>query len=180
MWLQEIDSNWTLFLDRDGVINERNFDGYITKTDSFKFTPYFLEIIPLLTKVFGRIIIVTNQQGVGKGEMSESSLDQIHFFMTQKIEQHGGKIDYVFSATNLKQAINDRRKPLPVMGLEAKTLFPTIDFKKSVMIGDTNSDILFGKNLGMRTILLKSKEKITVNADLEILNFIELKSMFES
>ena len=180
MWLQEIDSNWTLFLDRDGVINERNFNGYITKTDSFKFTPHFLEIIPLLTKVFGRIIIVTNQQGVGKGEMSESSLDKIHFFMTQKIEQNGGKIDCVFSATNLKQAINDRRKPLPVMGIEAKTLFPTIDFQKSVMIGDTNSDILFGKNLGMRTILLKSKEIITVNADLEILNFIELKSMFES
>ena len=66
------------------------------------------------------------------------------------------------------------------MGIEAKTLFQTIDFQKSVMIGDTNSDILFGKNLGMRTILLKSKEIITVNADLEILNFIELKSMFES
>ena len=60
------------------------------------------------------------------------------------------------------------------MGIEAKNQFPTIDFKRSIMIGDTNSDMLFGKNLGMKTILYKSAEKITENADFEIDNFNEL------
>ena len=119
--------------------------------------------------------MVTNQQGVGKGEMSSEDLDQIHYFMRKTIEKHGGKIDYIFSATNIKHAINDRRKPLPTMGLEAKKLFSVIDFQKSVMIGDTDSDLKFGKNLGMKTILIKSKEKTTLKSDLEIVNFNELK-----
>ncbi len=179
MWVQEIDSDWTLFLDRDGVINQRNFNGYITSVETFHFTPYFLDSIPILTNIFGKIIVVTNQQGVAKGEMSIDKLHEIHSYMKQAIQKHGGKINHVLSATNLKNTINDRRKPLPNMAFEAKKIFPTIDFTKSVMIGDTNSDILFGNNLGMKTILLKSTEQITVKADLEINNFNELKSILQ-
>ena len=61
------------------------------------------------------------------------------------------------------------------MGIEAKNKFPSIIFSKSVMIGDTNSDLLFGENLGMKTILLKSSEQIDVKADIEINNFNELE-----
>ena len=179
MWVNEIDSDWTLFLDRDGVINQRNFNGYITTVENFHFTPHFLDTIPLLTKFFGKIIVVTNQQGVGKGEMSLDRLHEIHSYMQQSIQKHGGEINHVLSATNIKNTINDRRKPLPNMALEAQKLFPTIDFNKSVMIGDTNSDIQFGKNLGMKTILLKSEEKIIVKADLEIESFNELKSILQ-
>lgn len=179
MWVHEIDSDWTLFLDRDGVINQRNFNGYITSIETFHFTPYFLETIPLLTNLFGNIIVVTNQQGVGKGEMSLDRLREIHTYMQQTIHTHGGEINHVLAATNIKNTINDRRKPLPNMALEAKKLFPTIDFTKSVMIGDTNSDIQFGKNLGMKTILIKSEEKVTIKADLEIENFNELKSILQ-
>jgi D-glycero-D-manno-heptose 1,7-bisphosphate phosphatase len=179
MWLKEIDSSWTLFLDRDGVINQRNFNGYITSVENFHFTPYFLDTIPLLSKIFGKIIVVTNQQGVGKGEMSIEKLHEIHTFMQQAIQKQGGEINHVMSATNLKNTINDRRKPLPNMALEAKIIFPGIDFTKSVMIGDTNSDIQFGINLGMKTILVKSKEKVTAKADLEIEDFNELKLILQ-
>jgi len=179
MWLNDINSEWTLFLDRDGVINQRNFNGYITSIDTFHFTPYFLEIIPILTNLFGTSIVVTNQQGVGKGEMSLESLNEIHTFMLQHITQVGGEINQVFSATNLKNATNDRRKPSSSMALEAKKLYPKIDFSKSVMIGDTNTDLQFAKQLGMKSILLKSPEKITLKADLEIDNFMELKSILQ-
>jgi histidinol-phosphate phosphatase family protein len=174
MWLEEIDEKWTLFLDRDGVINTRNFDGYITKVEDFIFTPHFLSSIPILSVIFGKIIVVTNQQGIGKEVMKEKSLLEIHRYMIREIHNVGGRIDQVFYASNLKNENNDRRKPLPAMGIEAKNQFPTIDFKRSIMIGDTNSDILFGKNLGMKTILYKSAEKITENADFEIDNFNEL------
>jgi histidinol phosphatase-like enzyme len=60
------------------------------------------------------------------------------------------------------------------MGIEAQNQFPIIDFKKSIMIGDTNSDIQFGKRLGMKTILYKSSEKITENIDLVINDFKDL------
>ncbi len=175
MWLHEIDSSWTLFLDRDGVINKRNFDGYITKTEDFIFTPYFLTSIPMLSNLFGKIIVITNQQGIGKGVMTDECLNEIHQYMTTEIQKVGGRIDEIFFASNLKNALNDRRKPLPIMGIEAKNKFPSIIFSKSVMIGDTNSDLLFGENLGMKTILLKSSEQIDVKADIEINNFNELE-----
>jgi D-glycero-D-manno-heptose 1,7-bisphosphate phosphatase len=174
MWLEEVDENWTLFLDRDGVINKRNFEGYITKVEDFVFIPHFLPSISILSQIFGKIIVVTNQQGIGKGIMNEKSLLEIHRHMIQEINNVGGRIDQVFYATNLKNEHNDRRKPLPNMGLEAQNQFPNIDFKKSIMIGDTNSDIQFGKSLGMKTILYKSSEKITENIDLVINDFKEL------
>jgi len=51
-----------------------------------------------------------------------------------------------------------RRKPLAAMGFEAKALFPEIDFTKSIMVGDTDSDVVFGKALGMKTVLVRSAE----------------------
>ena len=173
MWFKELDSTWTLFMDRDGVINMRNFHGYITRTEDFHFTTNCLEAIKIFSSVFKHIIIVTNQQGVGKGEMSKEELEEIHSFMLNEIKSSQGLISKVFSATHIKGTINDRRKPLPTMALEAKKDFPDIDFSKSIMIGDTNSDILFGKLLGMKTILIKSKELVTEKADFEFNNLLE-------
>jgi D-glycero-D-manno-heptose 1,7-bisphosphate phosphatase len=178
MWLKDIDQSWSLFLDRDGVINQRNFKGYITNINDFVFTPSFLNSIPILSNIFGNIIIVTNQQGIGKGIMSELDLLEIHNFMLDEIKKVGGRVDDIFFAHNLKNAKNDRRKPLPFMGLEAQMKNPKINFSKSIMIGDTNSDMCFGKNLGMKTILLKSAEQVTTNVDLEIENFNELLKIF--
>ena len=180
MWIKDIDASWTLFLDRDGVINQRNYQGYVTNVESFLFTNAFLENSALLSNIFAHVFIVTNQQGVGKGEMSLDKLQEIHNFMLTKIKEHGGKIDEVFSATNLKNAINDRRKPLVKMAIEAQLKFPDIDFNKSIMIGDTNSDILFGKNLGMKTILMKSLEIVTEKPDLVIADFNELINLFKA
>lgn len=166
--IESLDSSWTLFLDRDGVINERIFGGYVTRIDEFIFRKDFINAIPELSRRFGRIIVVTNQQGVGKGLMSERNLSEIHNYMVDEIRNRGGRIDGVYAATNLMGSENDRRKPNPRMGLEAQAEFPEIDFSKSLMIGDTDSDIIFGKNLGMKTACLLSEEKISIQADFEL------------
>ena len=106
--------------------------------------------------------------------MSVSDLDKIHFFMIQSIENHGGRIDDIYCATNLKDAQNNIRKPESFMGYQAKNDYPTIDFNKSIMIGDTNSDILFGKKLGMKTILVKSQENVWEPSDFQINSLNEL------
>lgn len=170
----EIDDNWTLFLDRDGVINERIFGGYVTAPSDFVFRTDFLDVIPGLSEKFRRIFIVTNQQGIAKGLMEKRNLLEIHDFMLSEIEKHGGRIDEIFFASNLKGEHPDRRKPGAVMALEAKEIYPEIDFERSLMIGDTDSDIRFGKNLGMKTVLLRSEEKIVEKADLEIDSLTEL------
>ena len=169
-----IDFSWTLFLDRDGVINRRFFGDYVTKVDDFHFQSGVFEFLNFANKYFHKIIVVTNQQGVGKGIMTDSELEEIHQFMIKSIIKQGGRIDRVYSATNLRDAENNIRKPNSFMGYQAKNDYPSIDFNKSIMIGDTNSDILFGKNLGMKTILINSPEKVTEESDFQISSLTEL------
>ena len=164
----EVDNSWTLFLDRDGVINQRNFDGYITDVNDFIFLQNVLQAIKTLSQRFGRIIIVTNQQGIGKKLMSKSNLEEIHRYMVDEINNSGGCIDAIFVATNLKGIEPDRRKPNPDMAIEAQKRFPEIDFKKSVMVGDTDSDLKFGINLGMKTALIYSKEQVSIEPDFNL------------
>ncbi|HIP32134.1 MAG TPA: HAD-IIIA family hydrolase [Crocinitomicaceae bacterium] len=164
----DLDHTWTLFLDRDGVINERVFGGYITKVEDFQFIPQTLEAIRKLTDFFHLTFVVTNQQGVGKGLMTERNLLEIHAYMCNEIRREGGRITKCYFAPNLRDAEDDMRKPGPVMGELAKMEFPEIDFKRCVMIGDTDSDILFGKNLGMKTVRIKTEEPIGIEADMTV------------
>ena len=87
--------DWTLFLDRDGVINRRIVGGYITEWDEFEFLPGTFEAIRNLSAGFGRIVIVSNQQGVAKGLMTAEDVERIHSSMTRQIEGEGGRIDLV-------------------------------------------------------------------------------------
>ena len=88
--------------------------------------------------------------------------------MLNKVQAFNGRIDAVFAATSLKSSELKERKPHPFMALQAKNRFPEIDFEKSIMVGDTDSDIEFGKNLGMKTVLIKSREYTKNQPDLEI------------
>jgi len=175
----EIDKTWTLFLDRDGVINVRNFGGYITRKEDFQFLPDVPEAITALSVIFGRIIVCTNQQGIAKGLFSKSNLDEIHRYMKHEIAERGGKIDGVFAACELKSDEKNTRKPQPFMALEAKKQFPEIDFNKSIMVGDTDSDIIFGRNLGMKTVLIESEEKVKEQADFKINGLWELLKLVQ-
>jgi len=142
-----------LFVDRDGVINRRIPDGYVTSYADFEFLPGVIEAMKILSRKFPRIFIVTNQQGIGKGLMSESDLEEIHSEMLEEFEEAGVKIDKVYFCPSLADAGSPRRKPEPGMALEAAKEFPDVDLSRSVMVGDTTSDMIFGKNAGMKTVL---------------------------
>tara|TARA_R110002072_G_scaffold192413_2_gene349450 strand:- start:13671 stop:14225 length:555 start_codon:yes stop_codon:yes gene_type:complete len=172
-----VDHTWSLFLDRDGVINERIFGGYITTVDDFKFIPGVLNAIKKLTNCFHLTFVVTNQQGIAKGLMTERNLLEIHAYMCNQILQKGGRITKCYFAPNLKNADSDMRKPNPVMAELARMEYPEIDFKRCVMIGDTDSDILFGKNIGMKTVRIKTKEPISVNADITVSSLEEFANL---
>ena len=84
-WKSIINDDWTLFLDRDGVINVRIIDGYVTKTEEFEFLPNVIEAFKIFKNKFKRIIVVTNQQGVGKGVMTIEDVISVHNYMNQQI-----------------------------------------------------------------------------------------------
>jgi histidinol-phosphate phosphatase family protein len=145
---------WVLFLDRDGVISRRVPDGYVTRWEEFQFLDGVLEAIAILGKAFGRIFIVSNQQGIGKGLMSPESLEMIDQKMKEEIKQAGGRIDASYYSPFLASESHPDRKPGTGMGLKAKTDFPEIDFSRSVMVGDSLSDMEFGRKLGMVTVMI--------------------------
>ena len=149
-------NGWTLFLDRDGVINKRLIADYVKDWKEFQFRDGTLEALAKFKEIFDQIIVVTNQQGIGKGLMTVQQLSQIHFEMLREIEKNQGRIDKIYFCPDLTTLANNCRKPNPVMALQAKKEFPAIVFSKSFMVGDSISDMQFGKNLGMTTVLVKS------------------------
>jgi histidinol-phosphate phosphatase family protein len=148
-----ITEDWTLFLDRDGVINHEKKEDYIRNWSEFKFYTESLEALPILAQKFSRIIITTNQKGIGKGWMTDADLALIHENMTNQIIELGGRIDAIFYCSDLDNA-SINRKPQPGMAFQAKDAFHSIDFSKSMMVGNRMSDMEFGRNAGMHTVYL--------------------------
>lgn len=149
-----INKSWSLFLDRDGVINRRLPGAYVKTPEEFEIIAGVPEALRIMSEIFGRIIVVSNQQGIGKGLMTFEDLDKVHSKMYSLIEAAGGRLDAVFVAPMLKSDKHIMRKPKVGMGLAAHKQFPEISFKKSLMAGDSLSDMQFGKCLGMKTVLI--------------------------
>jgi len=149
-----INKSWSLFLDRDGVINKRLENDYVKTLDEFEFIEGVPEAIKKLSGLFGKIIVVTNQQGIGKGLYNENDLNIIHHYMSDEIEKHEGRLDKVYFSPHLAADNHHWRKPGIGMALQAKEDFPEIDFLKSVIVGDSLSDMQFGRNSGMKTVYI--------------------------
>ncbi|MBS1646816.1 MAG: HAD family hydrolase [Bacteroidetes bacterium] len=160
-----IDTTWTLFLDRDGVINRRIENDYVKILSEFEFLEGVVSAIQKATLLFGKIIVVTNQQGIGKGIYTEMQLHLIHSYMLDEIEKQGGKITKVYHSPHLASENHTFRKPNIGMALQAKKEFLDIDFSKSIMIGDSMSDMDFGKNAGMKTIFISDENIVNDKID---------------
>jgi D-glycero-alpha-D-manno-heptose 1-phosphate guanylyltransferase len=153
--LRSIDKNWTLFIDRDGVINHEKKEDYIRNRQEFHFYDGAKEALAILSKKFGKIIVVSNQRGVGRGLMTEADLADIHQHMIREIEATGGHIDKIYYCTSTDTR-HPNRKPNPGMALEAKSDYPGIDISRSLMVGNNSSDMLFGRNAGSFTVFLRT------------------------
>jgi histidinol-phosphate phosphatase family protein len=151
--LNTIDKSWTLFLDRDGVINHEKDKDYIHTWDEFKFYEGVKKAFEIFSQKFKRIIIVTNQRGVGRGVTKEADLKIIHKNMQLEIVKNNGHVDAVYYCTDLDDN-SPNRKPNAGMGLQAVKDFPDIDLTKALMVGNTLSDMNFGRNLGVYTVFL--------------------------
>ena len=153
----QIDETWTLFLDRDGVIN-KNKEGYIETWEEFEFLPDVLRSLRYFNLMMGRIVVVTNQQGIGLKIMTKDQLNEIHAKMLAAIEDEGGRIDKVYYCPDLEGTESPCRKPETGMAMMAMRDFPEIDFAKSIMVGDKLSDMRFGLSLGMECFMITTKD----------------------
>lgn len=158
------DRSWTLFLDRDGVINKRLPGDYVKNIGEFEFIEGVTEALKKFNPLFRHIVVVTNQQGIAKGIYTVNELDLIHEHMLTEVNRTGGRIDKVYFAPHLAAENHPMRKPGIGMALAAKKDFPDIDFARSVMVGDSPSDMEFGRAAGMKTVFIGPKEE-QKNAD---------------
>ncbi|HYE56542.1 MAG TPA: HAD family hydrolase [Chitinophagaceae bacterium] len=153
--LSIIDNSWTLFLDRDGVINHEKYQDYVYHYGEFMFYEGAKDAIRYLSTRFQRIIIITNQRGVGRELMTEDALIAIHNQMLADIEAAGGRIHKIYYCTSTDN-LHPNRKPNPGMFHEAKKDFPDIEPSRSIMVGNNLSDMQFGRNAGMHTVFVRT------------------------
>ena len=142
-----------VFLDRDGVINRRIQDGYVTKLSEFDFLPDAISGIRALAKLARPIIVVSNQAGMAKGLVSLRALEQITEWFVGEIVAGGGRVDAVYYCPHAPADECQCRKPKPGLFLQAANDFG-VDLQQSVMIGDTVSDAQAATNAGVRALLV--------------------------
>jgi histidinol-phosphate phosphatase family protein len=176
----KITKDWTLFLDRDGVINRKLDNDYVKTIREFDFLPKVKQSISEFKKIFKRIVIVTNQQGVGKGLMTENDLEKVHTHMLSRLHQEQILVDKVYFCPDLAAQNSINRKPNIGMALQAQKDFPEINFAKSVMIGDSLSDMEFGRNAGMTTIFITpSRRRMSAAVDYECDSLFEAQKLLD-
>jgi D-glycero-alpha-D-manno-heptose 1-phosphate guanylyltransferase len=151
--LKNINNNWTLFLDRDGVLNHEKKNDYIRNREEFIFYDGVKMAMKIFAEKFGKIFVVSNQRGVGKQLMTEDDLMIIHSFLRTEINASGGRIDEIYYCTAVDSK-DPNRKPNPGMAFQAKNDFPETDLSKSIIVGNKPSDMLFGRNAGIYTVYL--------------------------
>jgi D-glycero-D-manno-heptose 1,7-bisphosphate phosphatase len=145
----------TVFLDRDGVINRKMPEGqYVTGWQHFDLLPGVPQAIARLNQVGLRVLVVTNQRGVALGLYSAADVEAIHAQLRQDLAKDSAKIDGFYFCPHDKRSCNCR-KPLPGLFEQAQAQFPEIDPATSLIIGDSLSDIEFGKNLSLKAIFIE-------------------------
>jgi len=151
--LKDIDKSWTLFMDRDGVFNHDKVGSYVFHPDEFVFYDGALDATRIIHEKFGRVIVTTNQRGVGRGLMTLEDLKTVNDKLQRIVKENGGQIDHVYSATAMSN-FDPIRKPNPGMAFLAKHDFPDIDLSKTIMIGNNPSDMQFGRHAGLYPVYL--------------------------
>ena len=140
-----------LFLDRDGVLNALRRNDYVKRPEELEVLPGVAEALRMLRPRYDLLLVVTNQQGIGKGLMTEEDLASIHRKLQ---EETGNMIDRIYHCPELEAAHSFMRKPNIGMALRARKDFPGLKLKECTMVGDSMTDMLFGRRCGMRTVLV--------------------------
>jgi histidinol-phosphate phosphatase family protein len=144
---------YTLFIDRDGVINQPIIDDYAKVASEFIFCEGAIDALSRLKTIFKRLVLVTNQQGVGKQVMTSQDLENVHLKMYDSLRfKNYSYFDLVLYAPYLNEDKHTWRKPSTGMLLKAKEYYPDIDFSKSIMVGDSPIDMALADQLNMMKV----------------------------
>ncbi len=144
----------TVFLDRDGVLNRKMPEGrYVTNPSEFQPLPGVPHAISRLNQAGLRVVVVSNQRGIALGLYTAAAVLDIHAAFQHYLADFDAHIDAFYFCPHDK-AQCDCRKPLPGLFHQARADFPDIAGDTSAILGDSWSDIEFGRRLGMLTLFI--------------------------
>lgn len=141
-----------VLLDRDGVINEDRHD-YVKSLEEFEFIPGSIEAIKMLNDAGIKVIVVTNQGGIGRTLYTREDLEEIHQYMKDELEAAGAHVDEIFFCADHPDSPTHRRKPNPGMLEEALTYAKT-NPTQTHMVGDSVRDMVPAFTLGIHRHLV--------------------------
>ena len=149
-----------IILDRDGVLNEKApRANYVRNWGEFKWLPGACESLRLLKEAGFRVIVVSNQAGIGRGVMSEDDLFDIHRRMVKEAEEAGGRIDAIYYCPHDWDEGCDCRKPKPGMLFQAQHDF-NLDLSRTVFIGDDERDGQAAEAAGCLSALVSGEKTL--------------------
>lgn len=145
----------TLFLDRDGVLNEDL--GYVSRWEDFRFIPGAARTVREANRSGWLVIVATNQSGIGRGYYSEADMQALHARMAEALAAEGARIDAIYHCPHHPEATvaayrhpdPPLRKPNPGMLLQAIAEWP-VDVARSLMVGDKEADMEAARRAGVR------------------------------
>jgi D-glycero-D-manno-heptose 1,7-bisphosphate phosphatase len=144
----------TVFLDRDGVLNRKPPEGkYVTCPEELRLLPGAASAVARLNRAGARVILVTNQRGIGRGIMGEDDYGMVHEALCLRLRRRGAHLDAEYHCPDTTPS-SPCRKPHTGLFLTASRDDPGIRFAASWVVGDSPSDIAAGRKLGCRTILI--------------------------
>ena len=141
-----------VFLDRDGVIN-RDRPDFVKSWEEFEFLPHSLEALAVLSQTPYKIVVITNQSGVGRGLLTQRTLEQMHARMIDCVRSGGGRIDAIYYCPHAPSVGCDCRKPAYGLFLKAARDLD-INLTLSWAIGDSHRDAQAANRAGVQGILL--------------------------
>jgi len=141
-----------LFLDRDGVIIEHRSD-YVRSWSDVCFYPQALRALALLKNTPIKIVVVSNQAGIGRGLINPEAAHEINRRLVEEIRDTGGRVDGVYICPHRPDENCVCRKPKPGLILRAAE-DNSIDLSRSILIGDNLTDLLAGQAAGIGKLAL--------------------------
>lgn len=163
----------TVFLDRDGTINESPPEGeYLSSADDVRLIPGAAEAIRILNEHPAKVVVVTNQRGVALGKMSEADLSAVNERIASELARSGARLDGVFHCPH-HAGTCECRKPGAGMFERAAREVAGVGIEGGAMVGDSAIDIEAGRRLGLATVRLGASDPGDPAPDHEVSTLLE-------
>lgn len=150
-----------VLLDRDGVVT-RDLPGSVRRTEDLSLIPEALKALAILKQHGIRVIIITNQACVGRGDVSLETLEAIHTKLRHEVEANGGHIEAIFVCPHTDEDACDCRKPAPGLILTAQGQYG-FALSNTYFVGDDLLDLQAGAAAGCLLALVRTGKGASIS-----------------